>query len=113
MNTTFNSTIDRIQAELGSNYECRIHGPLVLIRTPFTFPDNDLIDVYYMPSSSALVDLGETLRWLHSIGKEGTKLMLPPDIRLYKGVLRLYNCQPTKKEVEHLALTIKNVTTIL
>jgi hypothetical protein len=66
-----------------------------------------------MPNLTALVDLGETLRWLHSIGKKGTKLMLPPDIRLYKGVLRLYNCRPDQAEVEHLALTIKNITTTL
>lgn len=54
-----------LASELGSLFECRqISDDLVRIRTPFTYPDGDIVDLFVEDDGSRITDLGETLRWL-------------------------------------------------
>lgn len=52
--------------QLEATFACEIVGSYVLIRTPFVFPDGDVIDLYWQNSSHGQVisDLGETYGWL-------------------------------------------------
>ena len=60
----------RICAELGSQwgamFRCSRAGERVQIRTPFVFPDGDLIDLYWRDTDAGPVvsDLGDTYGWL-------------------------------------------------
>jgi len=53
-----------LNLSLGEAFECHRMGEMTRIRTPFTYPDGDVIDVYLDKETGALTDLGETLRWL-------------------------------------------------
>lgn len=59
-----------IRAELGALFECEQLDKYTRIRTPFLYPDGDLVDLYWQPqgtdgaSTGLLSDFGETLRWL-------------------------------------------------
>lgn len=47
-------------------FECRSDGNRIRLRTPFLYPDGDLIDVFVYPSGSGWVlsDMGEAVRYL-------------------------------------------------
>ena len=49
---------------IGQLYTCTEINGLVRIRTPYLYPDGDVIDLYLKPETQTLTDLGETLRWL-------------------------------------------------
>jgi hypothetical protein len=51
---------------MGTLFECSPHGKFVRIRTPFLYPDGDIVDLFCkLQGDVALVtDLGETTRWL-------------------------------------------------
>jgi hypothetical protein len=62
-----------IRSELGALFECEQRADHVRIRTPFLYPDGDLVDLYWQPvdfegasPAGRLTDLGETLRWLRT-----------------------------------------------
>lgn len=64
-----NATLcDDLARDLGELFVCsRIDG-FTRIRTPFLYPDGDVIDLFVQDHDGALTitDLGETLRWLRS-----------------------------------------------
>ena len=71
MDTTSNGGITAqictsLHAQLGALFECEPAGERVQIRTPFIFPDGDLIDLYWRDTSLGQVvsDLGDTCGWL-------------------------------------------------
>lgn len=92
---------DAITDGLGDLYTCAPVGDYTRIRTPFLYPDGDVIDIFVRQQNGRTVftDLGETLRWLrmHSISdKRSPKqnrflddLRLDYGVELFKGVLRL------------------------
>lgn len=57
-----------IQQQIGALFECTNLGRYLRIRTPFTYPDGDFIDLFCPNNSNDMVfnicDLGETTRWL-------------------------------------------------
>ena len=55
-----------LHLQLGSMFECRPAGERVQIRTPFAYPDGDLIDLYWRdtPKGQVISDLGDTYGWL-------------------------------------------------
>ncbi len=57
-----------ISAQLSSLFVCAPHDSRVRVRTPFLYPDGDIIDLYYSEKGGVrtLTDLGESIRWLRS-----------------------------------------------
>lgn len=55
-----------LNQSLGALFDCSEQGDTVRIRTPFLYPDGDVIDLYCHAQGSILnvTDLGETTRWL-------------------------------------------------
>jgi hypothetical protein len=55
-----------IHNQLGTLFACAPVNEYVRVRTPFLYPDGDVIDVFAKQQSdgTTLTDLGETLRWL-------------------------------------------------
>ncbi len=71
MSTTSNGDLanricESLRTQLGTLFECQPAGDQVQIRTPFMFPDGDLIDLYYWetPQGQVVSDLGDTYGWL-------------------------------------------------
>lgn len=53
-----------IAETIGQLYTCSEVNGFVRIRTPYLYPDGDVIDLFLKPETQTLSDLGETLRWL-------------------------------------------------
>lgn len=55
-----------VKQSLGALFVCSEQGDAVRIRTPFLYPDGDVIDLYCHAQGSIVnvTDLGETTRWL-------------------------------------------------
>jgi len=76
----------------GQLFDCAEVNGFVRIRTPYLYPDGDIIDLYWKEQNGQqiLSDLGETLRWLEtqSPSKQLSKKqeLLLQDIRLTHGV---------------------------
>lgn len=89
--------IDWIADTIGQLYTCSEVNGFVRIRTPYLYPDGDVIDLFFKPESQILTDLGETLRWLdrQSWGKSLSKkqdwflqdIQVTHGIDLYNGML--------------------------
>ncbi|MHA7836111.1 MAG: DUF1828 domain-containing protein [bacterium] len=86
---------DQISQEIGELFSCTQLDSHVQARTPFLYPDGDVIDVYLKQSDSSgapatLSDLGESLRWLRmqSVSQRRTKKQqsLIDDVTLTEGV---------------------------
>lgn len=59
---------EEIEKNIGALYTCAPVGEYIRIRTPFLYPDGDLVDLYLIEKDGqqTLTDLGETSRWLRS-----------------------------------------------
>lgn len=59
---------ERIAANLGALFTCQEVNGFTRIRTPYLYPDGDVIDLFYKVSQDRplVTDLGETKRWLLS-----------------------------------------------
>lgn len=58
-----------IRGGLGPMFECSDNGDYVRVRTPYLYPDGDYIDLFVKrvnETTTAVSDLGETIRWLSS-----------------------------------------------
>ncbi len=57
---------EELNAGLGALFSCSQEGDLQKIRTPYLYPDGDVIDLYCKQKSGALLvtDMGESTRWL-------------------------------------------------
>lgn len=58
-----------IRGGLGPMFECSENGAYVRVRTPYLYPDGDLIDLFLKTvnqTTTTVSDLGETIRWLNS-----------------------------------------------
>ncbi|MGH7271285.1 MAG: DUF1828 domain-containing protein [Polyangiaceae bacterium] len=58
----------QISSQLSSLFVCAPHDSRVRVRTPFLYPDGDIIDLFYSDANGVrtLTDLGETVRWLRA-----------------------------------------------
>ncbi|HZP61439.1 MAG TPA: DUF1828 domain-containing protein [Opitutaceae bacterium] len=93
------SICQRITSELGGLFQCENVNGYTRIRTPFLYPDGDIIDLFYSEEGGqpTLSDMGETLRWLRaqtiSQKKSPKQNKLIEDVcinhgmELYKGML--------------------------
>lgn len=94
MNTTSCETIIR---SLGELFTCSRIDKYTRIRTPFLYPDGDVIDLFVDEMGETVTDLGETLRWLRmqSLSSKRSKrqqklledVCLNHGLELYKGML--------------------------
>lgn len=59
------TTGEMLAKKIGELFTCSPLDQYIRIRTPFLYPDNDLIDLYYreVDEDVILTDLGETLGW--------------------------------------------------
>jgi len=57
---------EQITERIGELFTCSTLNEYVRIRTPFLYPDGDVIDLFFKEEGEyiTLTDLGETLRWL-------------------------------------------------
>jgi len=91
-----------IAGQLGALFTCMPHDRYTKIRTPFLYPDGDVIDVFFRESGDEVVtvtDLGESLRWLrsHTLTPRRTQkqrqliddVCLNHGVELFKGMLAL------------------------
>jgi hypothetical protein len=93
------SPCEIITHTLGALFTCSKVKNYIRIRTPFLYPDGDVIDLFYLEQDgvSTVTDFGETLRWLKmqslSIKRSPRQLKLIEDIcmnhgiEFYKGML--------------------------
>lgn len=60
------TTCETIANHVGALFSCTPINAYTRIRTPFLYPDGDVVDLFLKEGSSELIlsDLGETLRWL-------------------------------------------------
>lgn len=87
----------RIAETLGDLFSCTEVNGFTRIRTPYLYPDGDVIDLFYKVSQGqpVLTDLGETLRWLISqitnefLSKKQEQaiqdILLTHDVEQYRG----------------------------
>jgi len=90
---------EEISGQLGALFTCAPHGKYVRVRTPFLYPDGDVVDLFVRDQGEETVvsDLGESLRWLRN---QTLAMKRPPkqrqliddikltnDVELYKGAL--------------------------
>jgi len=81
-----------LSSTLGTLFECSRVNQYTRIRTPFAYPDGDLIDLFLDDTNGSVVltDLGETFRWLSSqaVSERRSKKQLEAisDIVLASGV---------------------------
>ena len=83
----------RLANQLKASFGCEIVGEYVLIRTPFTFPDGDAIDLYWQdsPDGPAVSDLGETYGWLFVNG--GSESLTAKQNRAYDDACMTYGVE--------------------
>lgn len=99
---------EKLRSEMSALFACKEHGNYVRVRTPFLYPDGDVIDVFLRQSVGEMItitDLGESLRWLRlqtiSARRSPKQRQLLNDIcvthgiELFKGQLVL-RVQPTE-----------------
>lgn len=90
---------DAIAGQLGALFSCVQHEKYIKVRTPFLYPDGDVVDLFLDIKGSQIVvtDLGESLRWLRNqtlTMKRSARqkqliedIKLTNDVELYKGML--------------------------
>ena len=84
---------------IGDLFTCSQHGEYQRVRTPYLYPDGDIIDVFCKAQGDVVLvtDLGETLRWLRMQSTSPRRsqkqraliqdVCLTHGVELYKGVL--------------------------
>ncbi len=83
---------DTISRQLGELFVATPHGDWIRVRTPFWYPDGDVIDVFVRPEEGTytVTDLGEALGWLRlqsiSDRRSPKQERLIQDVRLTLGV---------------------------
>lgn len=99
---------ERIAEGMGQLFLCSEINTHVRIRTPFLYPDGDVVDLYLRETTNGatLSDLGETLRWLRmqTAAQRRTKrqqalvedVCLTHGVELFKGMLML-RIRPAEK----------------
>ncbi len=86
------SPCQTIATQMGSMFTCAQVNEYTRIRTPFLYPDGDIIDVFLQHKNGqiTLTDLGETIRWLKmqtlALKRSPKQNQLIEDVRLTHGV---------------------------
>jgi hypothetical protein len=83
---------EQVTKSFGALFICSPVNDYIRIRTPFLYPDGDIIDLYYKEKDgyALLTDLGETLRWLRmqtaTLRKSTKQRQLINDVCLNHGI---------------------------
>lgn len=86
------SPCEQIAQQIGSLFVCSPHDDFVKVRTPFLYPDGDIVDLFlrYQGTEVALTDLGESMRWLRtqsvSMKKSPKQKLMISDVCMTLGV---------------------------
>lgn len=100
------SPCEAIAANVGALFQCTDFNEHVRIRTPFLYPDGDVIDLFVREREGMLLvsDLGESLRWLKSqttTARRSNKqrrmiddVCMTLGVELYKGMLMIRAKEP-------------------
>ena len=95
------TTSELITKKIGNLFTYSPSNQYIRIRTPFLYPDGDVIDLYYKEDGEyvILTDLGETLGWLRMQTTDQRKssqqrqfindICLNLDVQLYRGMLTI------------------------
>jgi len=95
------SPCELLRGNLGALFECEPRNGHVRIRTPYLYPDGDVIDLYWRPAAEdgagavagLLSDYGETMRWLRMQTAAGRRSAnqdrLVDDVCLNHGIERV------------------------
>lgn len=80
-----------IASKLQGSFECTDLDGRIRVRTPFVYPDGDVLDVFIKPQgdSVTITDLGETVRWLRSVTLSAKRS--PKQQRLLHEVCKTHN----------------------
>lgn len=111
------SPCTEIANTVGELYECSSINGFVRIRTPYLYPDGDVIDLYLQEKDGqiTLTDLGDTLRWLRmqTVTRQKTDkqealirdICLTLGIEQYRGMLllRVKQNEPLASAITRLA----------
>jgi hypothetical protein len=112
-----------IKNSMGELFECTQVNDYTRIRTPFLYPDGDIIDLFLkeVKGTSTLTDLGETLRWLRmqSLSERRSPkqkrliedICLTHGVELFRGMLmaRLRKSEDLARVVNRLGLAAVRV----
>lgn len=94
-----NTICNLIQAQVGNLFNCSEFQALIRIRTPYLYPDGDVIDLFAQEQQGhyILTDMGESLRWLKMQSNSQKKslkqrelledICLNHGVELFKGML--------------------------
>ncbi len=83
---------EAIRQQIGEMFLCTPHDRYVRIRTPYLYPDGDVIDLFYREDNGrvTITDLGETLRWFRlqttSLRRSPKQRQIIEDVCLNHGV---------------------------
>jgi hypothetical protein len=107
---------------IGQLYTCTEVNGLVRIRTPYLYPDGDVIDLYLKPETQILTDLGETLRWLdmqtvsQSLSKKQElflqDILITYGVELFNGMLTIRGQDNLSEAITHLAQAAISVSNL-
>lgn len=116
---------DYIAENMGELFDCSPVGDYTRIRTPYLYPDGDIIDLFLSQTgnnSSTLTDLGETLGWLRTqtVSERKTDrqrrliedVCLTHGVELYRGMLmvRVKNFDEMSEAIFRLSQTALRVS---
>jgi len=111
------SICEELRQGLGALFVCSEHGQYLRIRTPYLYPDGDVIDLFCKADNDVLTitDLGETTRWLRmqtispkrSVRQRALieDVCLTHGVEFYKGMLLARCCpgEPLASVVQRVA----------
>lgn len=116
---------DYIAENMGELFDCSPIGDYTRIRTPYLYPDGDIIDLFLSQTgngSSTLTDLGETLGWLRTqtVSERKTDrqrrliedVCLTHGVELYRGMLmvRVKDFDEMSEAISRLSQTALRVS---
>lgn len=116
---------DYIAENMGELFDCSPVGDYTRIRTPYLYPDGDIIDLFLSQTgndSSTLTDLGETLGWLRTqtVSERKTDrqrrliedVCLTHGVELYRGMLmvRVKDFDEMSEAISRLSQTALRVS---
>jgi hypothetical protein len=107
MTEVYKPCID-IENNIGKLFSCSPVGDFIRIRTPYVYPDGDIIDIFFKEKINikTLTDLGETTRWLRlqAVSKERSHkqerliqdICLTHGVEFYRGMLMIRLSNPNE-----------------
>ena len=106
---------EEIAGQLGALFSCAPQGEYTRVRTPFLYPDGDVVDLYLHKEGGTLIvsDLGESLRWLKdqtvALKRTPRQRHLIEDICMTNGIELFQGMLVARASPEELAAAVMRV----